>query len=64
MSGDMKFLKNLTHEYGAPIIKENIPGFVHTKASGMATGLTSCQFCPIESSGCREKNTEHHFKLQ
>lgn len=50
------------------MIKENIPDFVHTKASGMATGLTSCQFCPIETSGSTEKkktlsNTLNYNKL-
>lgn len=55
MQGRMKFKKNLTHELGAHIIKENIPGFVNTKASSMATGLTSCQLYPKEISGSREK---------
>lgn len=44
--------------------KEDIPGFVPTKASGMVTGLTSCQLYPMETSGSKEKNAEQHLKLQ
>lgn len=44
--------------------KGGYPGFVHTKASGMATDLTSCQLHPTKNSDSREKTTEQHLKLQ